>query len=312
MRQSCCRASSPTIWTISTAQGALHAGLLSPQGKILFEFFVVKSPDGFCLETRAGQGGGAGRAAQDVQAARRRRDQGRLRRLYGGGDLGCGEYAPRGVGTAPLWFADPRLPELGYRELTTLRSDWALGAEQCDSATQDDYHAHRIALGVPEGGKDYAFGDAFPHEALFDQLNGVSFEKGCYVGQEVVSRMQNRGTARRRIVPVVAEAALPASGAAITAGGVEIGTLGSVDGRARAALPYGSTAPPSSSTKARRCAAGDVRCASSMPRLGALFAEAESRARRMSKARRYASCAAPGPATTPTTSAITTRNGACR
>jgi folate-binding protein YgfZ len=83
---------------------------------------------------------------------------------------------------------------------------------------------------VPEEGRDYALGDAFPHEALFDQLNGVSFSKGCYVGQEVVSRMQNRGTARRRIVPVVAESALPAPGTPITAGGVEIGTLGSVAG----------------------------------------------------------------------------------
>jgi folate-binding protein YgfZ len=83
---------------------------------------------------------------------------------------------------------------------------------------------------VPEGGRDYAFGDAFPHEALFDQLNGVSFEKGCYVGQEVVSRMQNRGTARKRVVPVVAERPLPACGTAIVAGGVELGRLGSVAG----------------------------------------------------------------------------------
>ena len=65
---------------------------------------------------------------------------------------------------------------------------------------QTAYHAHRIALGVPEGGKDYAFGDTFPHEANLDLLNGVSFSKGCFVGQEVVSRMQHRGTARKRIV----------------------------------------------------------------------------------------------------------------
>ena len=63
---------------------------------------------------------------------------------------------------------------------------------------------------MPEGGRDYAFGDAFPHEALFDQLNGVDFAKGCYVGQEVVSRMEHRGTARKRIVPVEGDAPLPA------------------------------------------------------------------------------------------------------
>ena len=91
------------------------------------------------------------------------------------------------------------------------------------------------SLGVPEGGKDYAFGDAFPHEALFDQLHGVSFEKGCYVGQEVVSRMEHRGTARKRVVPVVAEA-LPATGTEITAGDQLIGTLGSSAGKRWLAL----------------------------------------------------------------------------
>jgi hypothetical protein len=212
-----------------SGQGALHAGLLSPQGKILFEFFVVPSPEGFCLETSRVK---AAELAERLKMYRLRADveikdasaDFTVAAIWGG------EYAPRGDGPAPLWFADPRLPALGYRELATLRSDWALGAEDADSATQEEYHAHRIGLGVPEGGKDYAFGDAFPHEALFDHLNGVSFEKGCYVGQEIVSRMQNRGTARRRIVPVVAEAALPASGAAISAGGVEIGTLGSANG----------------------------------------------------------------------------------
>ena len=141
-----------------------------------------------------------------------------------------GEYAPHGNGKPPLLFADPRLPGMGYREMTTLRSDWALGGETCDSATQDEYHAHRIGLGVPEGGRDYAFGDAFPHEALFDQLQGVSFKKGCFVGQEVVARMQHRGLARRRVVPVVAASALLDPGVPITAGGVEIGKLGSTAG----------------------------------------------------------------------------------
>ena len=94
-----------------------------------------------------------------------------------------------------------------------------------------DWQAHRIALAVPEGGTDYAYGEAFPHEACFDQLHGVDFAKGCYVGQEVVSRMQHRGTARRRIVAVRAlEGALPETGTDITADGQAIGRLGSVNG----------------------------------------------------------------------------------
>ena len=82
----------------------------------------------------------------------------------------------------------------------------------CDAARRSRLSRHAHQLGVPEGGRDYAFGDAFPHEALFDQLNGVDFKKGCYVGQEVVSRMEHRGTARKRIVPVEGDAPLPASG----------------------------------------------------------------------------------------------------
>lgn len=210
-------------------QPALHAGMLSPQGKILFEFFVVKTPEGFLLETDRSKAPELVERLKMYQL-RSKVDIADASADYTVAAIWGGPYAPRGEGKAPICFADPRVPELGYRELTTLRSDWALGGEDCDSATQEEYHAHRIALGVPEGGKDYEFGDAFPHEALFDQINGVSFKKGCYVGQEVVARMQNRGTARRRIVPIIAEASLPASGTPIAAAGVEIGKLGSTAG----------------------------------------------------------------------------------
>ena len=77
-----------------------------------------------------------------------------------------------------------------------------LGAELMEAAA---YEAHRIALGVPRGGIDFIYGDAFPHETDMDQLAGVDFDKGCYVGQEVVSRMEHRGTARNRIVPITAD-----------------------------------------------------------------------------------------------------------
>ena len=132
---------------------------------------------------------------------------------------------------------DPRLLALGIRfiALADAVKDHE-AASNGESVPPADYHAHRISLGVPEGGKDYAFGDAFPHEALFDQLHGVSFEKGCYVGQEVVSRMEHRGTARKRVVPVVAEAPLPATGTEITAGDQLIGTLGSSAGKRGLAL----------------------------------------------------------------------------
>jgi len=216
-------------------QAALHAGLLTPQGKILFDFFVVRTPDGFLLDTARDQAQAlAARLA--MYKLRAKADVRDVSSDYTVAAIWGGPYAPRGAGMAPLLFVDPRLAAMGSRELVTIGSDWALANEEADSATQDEYHAHRIGLGVPEGGKDYTFGDAFPHEALLDQLNGVSFTKGCYVGQEVVSRMQNRGSARKRVVPVVGEVPLPRPGAAITGAGVEIGTLGSVAAKRGLAL----------------------------------------------------------------------------
>jgi len=134
-------------------------------------------------------------------------------------------------------FSDPRLPGLGLRILAEKDfADDIAAATGALAASADHYHAHRIGLGVPEGGKDYAFGDTFPHEALFDQLSGVSFTKGCYVGQEVVSRMEHRRTSRKRVVPIVAGSALPGSGTEIKIGDVAIGTLGSTAGNRGLAL----------------------------------------------------------------------------
>ena len=102
-----------------------------------------------------------------------------------------------------LCYADPRLPALGMRCMLPphLAAEAAadLGATLVEAK---EYEAHRIALGAPRGGLDFQYNDAFPHEADMDQLNGIDFDKGCYVGQEVVSRVEHRGTARKRVVPV--------------------------------------------------------------------------------------------------------------
>jgi folate-binding protein YgfZ len=210
---------------IGKVQGAdaVHAGLLSPQGKILFDFFLVAEGDGFLADVAREQEEGLLkrlafyrlRAAVEIGADPSRR----VAACWGGKPA-----KPRGA----IVYADPRLPALGYRAFLPQGSGLAeLG---CDAASEQDYHAFRISLGVPEGGKDYVFGDVFPHEALFDQLNGVDFNKGCFVGQEVVSRMEHRGTARKRIVPVEGASSLPAPGTSIEAAGAAIGTLGSVSG----------------------------------------------------------------------------------
>jgi folate-binding protein YgfZ len=99
-----------------------------------------------------------------------------------------------------------------------------IGAEMVDSSA---YDAHRIAAGVPRGGLDFTYSNAFPHETNMDRLHGVDFDKGCYVGQEVVSRMQHRGTARTRTIRIVLEGASPEPGAVVLAGDKPLGTMGS-------------------------------------------------------------------------------------
>ncbi|HXW28820.1 MAG TPA: folate-binding protein [Xanthobacteraceae bacterium] len=127
-----------------------------------------------------------------------------------------------------LAFEDPRLPALGLRVILSPEgveaAAAALGAQLTDPQA---YEAHRIALGVPSGGIDFAYGDAYPHEADMDQLHGVDFDKGCYVGQEVVSRMEHRGRIRTRVVPVSYAGNAPQVGAAVRAGGKAVGTMGS-------------------------------------------------------------------------------------
>jgi folate-binding protein YgfZ len=130
-----------------------------------------------------------------------------------------------------LAFADPRHDALGWRILAPedLGQQVAdlIGADLVES---DAYEAHRIATGVPRGGLDFMYSDAFPHETNMDRLHGVDFDKGCYVGQEVVSRMQHRGTARTRIVRVVLDDFSPEAGATVLAGEKPMGTMGSTSG----------------------------------------------------------------------------------
>ena len=203
---------------------ARFAALLTPQGKIIVDFIIAEAePDdggGFFLDCP--------RAL--APALRDKLTFYKLRAKVTADDLS----AALGVmvvwdGTAlsefGLSYADPRLPALGSR--TILPPD--LVAEAATDlgaalAGAEAYDAHRVALGVPRGGEDFIYGDAFPHEADMDQLAGVDFQKGCYVGQEVVSRVEHRGSARSRIVPIAYEFA-PQTGLPVMAGEKEVGTL---------------------------------------------------------------------------------------
>jgi len=211
---------------------ARFCALLTPQGKIIADFFVTEAP--------AKDGGGffldvpralcvALVAKLNIYKLRAKvivEDLSEVLSVLAAWD---GSATTKGGTTRlGLSYGDPRLPALGLRVM--LPPHLAAGAAAELDATLVDagqYAAHRIALGVPEGGLDFSYGDAFPHEADMDQLGGVDFAKGCYVGQEVVSRMEHRGTARSRAVPVRYDGAAPAVGAEVMAGGRQVGTIGS-------------------------------------------------------------------------------------
>ena len=207
---------------------AIHAGLLSPQGKILFDFFLVADGDGYLIDVAKAEAApllkrlGFYRLRAEVEM--QEEPSMHVAAAWGGEPT---------LPTGAIAYVDPRLPELGLRVL--LPANEPVAGLGCAEATEADYHASRIKLGVPEGGRDYSFGEAFPHDALFDQLNGVDFTKGCFVGQEVVSRMEHRGTARKRVVPVEGDGPLK-TGVSVEGGGLPVGPIGSVDGTSGLAL----------------------------------------------------------------------------
>jgi hypothetical protein len=142
--------------------------------------------------------------------------------------------APELNGAGIIVFADRRAEALGGRFLIPAADDVAI--RSIFFSDEASYHARRILLGVPEGGRDYAFGEVFPHDICLDLLGGVSFDKGCFVGQEVVSRMRHRGTARTRVLLAEGLGELPQGRPDITADGFAVAKLGSVAGSRGIAL----------------------------------------------------------------------------
>jgi folate-binding protein YgfZ len=195
------------------------AALLSPQGKILAEFFAWRTEDGFRLDTRAA----------DATALMKRLALYKLRAKIEIEDVSSRLSVVVAPDVSDALRADPREARLGARGLV----EHVAGA--VPAAALAVYHTHRIALAIPEGGADYAIGDTYPHEANLDRLAGVSFTKGCFVGQEVVARMQHKTVVRKRVVRIEGDADLT-SGVAILAGDADIGRVGSVAGRSGLAL----------------------------------------------------------------------------
>ncbi len=188
---------------------AVWAALLTPQGKWLADFFILADGARLLLDCEAGQ------AAMLAQRLARFR----LRAKVAVQPLPLLVYAAwdgaaPGVGIAA---PDPRVAGAGWRILSA--------AALPSNADVADWDRHRLALGLPDGPRDMEAEKTTLLEAGFDELNGVSWTKGCYMGQELTARTKYRGLLKRRLVPVRIDGPVPASGTPVLRAGVEAGAM---------------------------------------------------------------------------------------
>jgi len=195
---------------------ATYAGLLTPQGKILFEFFVLERDGTFLLD--CGKDRAEGLVKRLSLYRLRANIQIAIRPELAVAAIWNGEASLASSIAVP----DPRLPALGARLIGT-HDDVAKAIAGIPSG---DYAAHRLRLGVPDSA-DLPPDSVLALDAGFEELNGVNFKKGCYVGQEVTARMKHRATARRRFVIVETTGTIPPPGTPIEAEGRELGNMAS-------------------------------------------------------------------------------------
>jgi tRNA-modifying protein YgfZ len=208
------------VRTLATG-AACYTALLTPQGKILFDFLIVaQSSDTFLLDC----------PQTSVADLARRLTFYKLRakvEISDRSDTAAVVAAWGGQGASPAAssYRDPRDIRLGWRAIVAT-SDRAAAAEGPRA-----YDEHRIRLRIPHGGVDFSYSDAFPHDANIDLLHGIDFNKGCYIGQEVISRVHHRSSSRKRIARVFFAPPAPAAGTPVSVGGSVIGVMGSATGQ---------------------------------------------------------------------------------
>ena len=226
-----------------SASRSLYAGLLTPQGKYLFDFMMIEHEDSLLLDCEADR----------LEALRRRLAVYRLRSQVDledasgswqvhaawGPDALAALGLPDRAGATVRWrdgiaITDPRHPGLGARMITPRGSDPA--PDIMARGERAGYDAVRISLGIPDGTRDLEVGRTVLLEAGFDDLNGIDWDKGCYMGQELTARTRYRGLVKRRLTPVVADGAVPEPGTRVTLDGREVGELRSGTGDRALAL----------------------------------------------------------------------------
>lgn len=203
-------------------QPNIFGALLAPQGKIQFDFFLHKRDGGILIDMDCERAG-------DFL---KRMKMYKLRAKAEIADVSedhhvLVSWGENGTGENDTLSFDARSQALGIRTIVETLTE--------QNATPDMYHAHRVSIGVPEAGKDFSYDDIFPHDAMMDALQGVDFKKGCYVGQEVISRVQHRSTARKRFFILKSDQPLQ-SKAVVMLNDKPVGSTGQTYGQATLAL----------------------------------------------------------------------------
>jgi folate-binding protein YgfZ len=249
--------------TTKVAPGhAIWAALLTPQGRFLNDMFVADSGnDTLLLETERERAPALAKKLGLYKLRSKATVEDRSAAMEVAVVFGPGAAAVAPVEDA-VSFVDPRLPELGLRVLAPAGQAAALLAKRgCVATPLEAYDALRLQLGVPDGSRDLVVEKALLLENGFDELNGVDWQKGCYMGQELTARTKYRALIRKRLLPVRVEGDLPAPGTAIYKDGQEVGEVRSGSGeRALAMLRLDAVKP------GQPLAAGEARVVPEIPR----------------------------------------------
>lgn len=226
-----------------SSERAIWAALLTPQGKFLHDFFITERDGAFFLEVET----------------HRREDLIKKLKLYRlrakvdlidesphlvvavifGDPITWPQLSDEGAaaafGTGKI-YRDPRLSAAGLRLVSSVQDAASLSDKGYREVSVDDYDQWRLGLGLPDGSRDLVLEKATLMESGFDELHGIDWSKGCYIGQELTARMKYRGLVKKRLVPITASGTIPEPGTIILKDGSDVGEIRSSRGRMGLAL----------------------------------------------------------------------------
>lgn len=206
---------------LCSTERAIYAALLSPQGKFLHDLFIIEDGDVFLIDCEVARADDLIKrlTAYKLRAKITLQDERRDFDVWG-------VSGPKPESRGQKIFADPRSPELGFRAIVKKGSS----PDHLPRADFKIYDNHRLALGAADGSRDLLIEKSTLAEGNLDLLNGISWSKGCYIGQELTARVHYRGLVKKRLFPVKIKGTAPAFGAPVMLGGEDIGDMRSSDG----------------------------------------------------------------------------------